>query len=83
MTSADADPDQEKNVTPDSPRGGTGLGIGLGVLLVLCCAGPLLLAAVATGGAGAWLVANGALLIGVGALVAAAAIGAIALSRRS
>ncbi len=41
------------------------------VLLVLCCAGPLLLGVIAASGAGAWLVTHGYALGGAAVLVVA------------
>jgi len=41
------------------------------ILLVVCCAGPLLLGALAAGGAGAWLVTHGYAIGGAAVLVVA------------
>jgi mercuric ion transport protein len=57
---------------PDSPGpGAVGAGIGVVLLMILCCAGPALLASGALAGLGAWLgnpwVIAAAVLLAVGA----------------
>ncbi len=59
-----------------------GMGLGVATLTVVCCAGPLLLASVATGAAGAWLARSGAILAGAGVIVVAAGAVAVAVWRR-
>ena len=44
---------------------------GIVTLLVVCCAGPLLLGVLAASGAGAWLVTHGYAIGGAGVLVVA------------
>lgn len=66
--------------TPDQPgHGSLGWGAGAGVLVVLCCAGPALIAAGALGAVGAWLANPWVIAIAV----AIAATALVALLRRT
>lgn len=49
--------------------------------LAICCGGPLLVVALVVSGFGAWLIAQGTLLIGALALIAGVAVAALWLRR--
>jgi hypothetical protein len=62
---------------PSPPRGGPGpetwlAAPAVGIVAVVCCAGPLLVAALTTGG-GAWLAAHG-YTVGAGAVIVVVAV---------
>lgn len=76
-----ADPDERNALTDQAPPAAFDRAPGLKgwlatpvivILAVICCAGPLLLGALATTGAGAWLAAHGYTL-GAAALIMLAA----------
>lgn len=71
-----ADPVRAPANSRDHDREGDGwlTGTMIGIVLVVCCAGPLLIGAVAATGAAAWLAAHGYELGAVALLVIAAAL---------
>ncbi len=77
-----ADPDERNALTDQAPPGALDRAPGLGgwlatpviaIIAVVCCAGPLLLGALAATGAGAWLGAHG-YTSGAAALIVLAAL---------
>jgi hypothetical protein len=89
-TTPPADPDERNALTDQAPPAAPDRAPGLkgwlatpviAIIAVVCCAGPLLLGALAATGAGAWLAAHGYTL-GAAALIVLAALLAWRISAR-